>query len=79
LKRYELFLLLQGIHGDQRADVSGQVGTVEETAATTQGPIVNSVTGIVPPNPQPVWFASVLRIRITLMRIRILLVTLVRI
>ena len=35
--------LLQGIHGDQGADVSGQVGTVEETAAATQGPIVNSV------------------------------------
>jgi hypothetical protein len=66
--------LLQGIHGDQGADVSGQVGTVEETATTTQGPIVISVTGIVPSNPQPVWFASVLRIRFSLTRIRILLV-----
>jgi hypothetical protein len=35
-------------------------------------PIVNSVTGIVH-NPEPVWFASVLRIRFSLTRIRILL------
>jgi hypothetical protein len=47
IEKILIVFLLQGIHGDQGADVSGQVGTVEETATTTQGPIVNSVAGIV--------------------------------